>query len=118
MLEALIDSQDLDLSRNLDLISEQFEDAHPQDILNWAVDSYTDKLALVTSFQPTGIVTLHMLQVIGAYISVITLDTGLLFPETQQLIEQVEARFDISVTRVKPTQTLDQQAVAHGDALW
>lgn len=80
-----------------------FEGAHPSDILRWAVDTYGDQLALVTSFQKTGIVTLHMLEQLGVQVPVLTLDTGNLFPETLALINTLEAWFKIEdLRRVRP----------------
>lgn len=96
----------------------QLEQAAPQDILRWAADTYGDGLALVTSFQPTGLVMLHMLLDIAPEISVLTLDTGLLFPETYALVEQWERQFNLTVTRVRAAQTVAQQAETYGDALW
>lgn len=96
----------------------QFEDAHPQDILQWMVTTYANRFAVVTSFQPTGIVTLHMLKAITDNVQVMTLDTGLLFPETGQLIEDIEATLGITVTRIKPDLSLAQQARRHGSLLW
>lgn len=112
----MFDTQ-LDTS-TLQEMAEHFETAYPQDVLAWAVDTYGHGLAVVTSFQPTGIVTLHMLHQLGVKVPVITLDTGLLFPETYDLIRQVEDRFDIQVQRVKPAQTVAEQTHEHGDNLW
>ena len=95
-----------------------FEDAHPKDVLRWAVDTYGKRLVTVTSFQPTGIVTLHMLSEIAPDTQVFTLDTGLLFPETYQLINTLEMQLNLNLKRIKPQQSVAQQAVQHGDALW
>ncbi len=98
--------------------SESFEQAAPQDILRWAVETYRDQLVVVTSFQPTGIVAIHMLQDIAPQVPVLTLDTGLLFPETYALIDEVQARFHIDLIRVEPEQSLAEQTIAYGDSLW
>ena len=102
----------------LDHFAEALRDASPQDILAWACETYGERLAIVTSFQITGIATLHMLQSIAPRTPVLTLDTGLLFPETIELIDQLEARFNLDLRRVKPRQTLRQQARDYGDRLW
>lgn len=99
-------------------ISEGFESASPQDILRWASATYGDKLAIVTSFQITGIVTLHMLQDIAPQTPVLTLDTGFLFPETYDLIDTLEQQFNLNLTRVTPRQTTKQQARDYGERLW
>ena len=104
--------------RQLETQTRQFENAGPYDILSWASDTYGERLAIVTSFQITGIVTLHMLQRIAPRTPVLTLDTGLLFPETQDLISDLEQRFQLDLRRIKPRQTPRQQARDYGDRLW
>lgn len=99
-------------------LNTRFENAYPQDILRWAAQTYTDKLAVVTSFQPTGIVTLHMLSEVAPDTTVLTLDTGLLFPETYALMDELEARLSLRLIRVRPQLTVAQQAEVHGAELW
>ena len=81
----------------LDALQGELATASPQEILRFAADRFGEGLAVVTSFQPTGIVTLHMLQEIAPRTTVITLDTGFLFPQTLQLIDELEARFDLNL---------------------
>jgi phosphoadenosine phosphosulfate reductase len=51
-------------------------------------------------------------------LDVFVVDTEVLFPETYALIERVERRYGITVARVRPLQSIAEQEVAHGDALW
>ena len=51
-------------------------------------------------------------------VRVFTIDTGFLFPETYRLIEQVEHRYGISVERVRPKLTPQDQEDLYGPALW
>ncbi|HEX2621815.1 MAG TPA: phosphoadenylyl-sulfate reductase, partial [Phototrophicaceae bacterium] len=95
-----------------------FSLADPSDILKWAVQSFDDKLAVVTSFQPTGIVTMHMLSQFAPDTAILTLDTGLLFPETYALMDDLEQRLNLNLIRVKPEQTVQQQEERYGTALW
>jgi phosphoadenosine phosphosulfate reductase len=99
-------------------INQDFEKAHPGAIVRWAAETFGAGLAVVTSFQPTGIATLHMLREIAPETAVLTLDTGLLFPETQELIDRLEQRFALNLIRVRPGQTVDQQADRYGPELW
>lgn len=99
-------------------LNHAFENAAPQDLLRWAVQTYSDKLAVVTSFQPTGIVILHMLQAIAPQTVVLSLDTGLLFPETYALMDTIEQRFKLRLIRVRPRQTVAEQTAAYGPNLW
>lgn len=98
--------------------NEKFETSDPADILRWAADTFADEWAVVTSFQPTGIVTLHMLSDIAPHTPVLTLDTGLLFPEMVALMDELEARFQLNLIRLKPIQTVEEQNAAYGPNLW
>lgn len=102
----------------IEAFSSQLESASPQEILRWATETYGDKLAIVTSFQITGIVTLHMLKDIAPHTPVLTLDTGYLFPETYDLMDTLEQQFNLNLIRVKPRQTPKQQSRDYGDRLW
>jgi phosphoadenosine phosphosulfate reductase len=102
----------------LQRLNAEFENATPYTILEWAARTYGGKLVVVTSFQPTGIVTLHILSEIAPQTAVLTLDTELLFPETYALIDDLEKRLSLNLIRVRPVLTLDQQARQHGPALW
>lgn len=91
---------------------------YPEDILQWAVAAYGSKLAVVTSFQLTGIVTMHMLHQMGALVDVVTLDTGLLFPETYELMDRLQERLNFNLIRIQPKLTVEQQATQYGEVLW
>ncbi|HVU10621.1 MAG TPA: phosphoadenylyl-sulfate reductase [Phototrophicaceae bacterium] len=91
---------------------------YPEDILRWSVETYGDHLAVVTSFQTTGIVTLHMLAEMRLNVDVLTLDTGLLFPETYDLMARVQDRLKFNLIPIKPELTVEQQAAQYGEALW
>ena len=106
------------LTRDYEALNAQFESASPQEILTWAVEQFGDRLALVTSLQPTGIITLHMLQTIAPSLSTLILDTGVLFPETYALMDEIETTFNKKLTRVRPGLSLEQQAAQYGEALW
>jgi phosphoadenosine phosphosulfate reductase len=106
------------LAPDFDSLNLQLESASPDRLLQWAVETFGDGLAVVTSFQPTGIITLHMLHTLGLRVPVLTLDTGLLFPESVKLIDTLERRFGLALTRVRPGLSLDAQAVQYGAALW
>lgn len=104
--------------QDLETLQNQFETASPQDILRWAAEEYGEKLVVVTSFQPTGIVTLHMLSEIAPQTQILTLDTGLLFPETYALVDDLETRLNLNLHRLTPELTVQQQAEKYGDNLW
>src|SRR4051794_36625799 len=108
----------VDTLSELEHLNETFENAYPQDVLRWAAETYGSRLAVVTSFQPTGIVTLHMLSEIAPDTPILTLDTGLLFPETYELMDKLEEQLHLNLIRIRPAQTVAEQAASHGPNLW
>ncbi len=76
----------------LRLISKEFEAASPEVVLGWAIEEFGEDVALATGFGAEGCVLIDMLARIDRRANVFYLDTGLLFPETYQLRDQLEAR--------------------------
>ena len=99
-------------------LSARFDGAPPNEILAYASETFGDALAIVTSFQLSGIVTLDMMSRIAPATPVLTLDTGFLFPETVELMRALQRRYDLNLRIIKPRQTPKQQARDYGDRLW
>jgi phosphoadenosine phosphosulfate reductase len=94
-------------------------DAQPDAILDWALAAFDGRIALSCSFGgPTGMATIDMIHRAGKSVPVYFLDTGLLFPETLHVVEQIRARYGIDVTAVRPRLSVDAQAAAFGPELW
>ena len=91
--------------------------ATPLDILRWA-SANVGKLAFATGFGAEGCVLIDLIGRHELPIEVFTLDTGLLFPETYELWERLEAKYGITIRAVRPAQTIAEQAEAHGGELW
>lgn len=87
-------------------------------VLRWAEASFAPRIALATGFGAEGCVIIDLVARHRLAIDVFTLDTGLLFPETYALWEALEARYGVRIDGVRPRQTVDEQAAAHGPALW
>lgn len=102
----------------LRLISEEFEAASPEVVLRWAIEEFGSGVALATGFGAEGCALIDMLARIDRRASVFYLDTGLLFPETYQLRDQLEARYGVTIERRATGISLQAQAAEHGDELW
>jgi phosphoadenosine phosphosulfate reductase len=89
-----------------------------EDVLAWAGQRFAPRLTLATGFGAEGCVLIDLVARYKLPVDLFTLDTGLLFPETYELWRALEARYGIVIHGVKPQQTVAEQAVAHGDALW
>ncbi len=106
-------------SSAIDAWNNHFRDAQPKDLLRWASEEWGSQVALTCSFGgAAGMVLLDMVAAVAPDIRVLFLDTGLLFPETYRLVEQVHERYGIVPQAVQPAQSVGQQALAEGPALW
>lgn len=92
--------------------------AHPKDILEWAVKS-TDRLAIATSFQSSGLVLLHLLQSIAPDIPVLFLETGFHFEETIAFRKRVQEMWDLKVVDLRGEHgSPEKQAEIYGPSLY
>jgi phosphoadenosine phosphosulfate reductase len=88
-------------------------------ILKWAYQEYQDDIVYACSFGAEGIVLIDLIHKVNQTAKIIFLDTGLHFPETYELIEQVKKHYPtLQITLVKPKSSLDDQAKWYGDELW
>src|ERR687886_2793053 len=82
--------------QDLSVVNRRLEGAPPMEILEWAVETYGEGLALSASFGgPEGMALLDMLSRITDDITVLTIDTGFLFKETIQFREEVMRRYEL-----------------------
>ena len=99
--------------------AERLEGRAPEEILGWALATYGTRVALACSFGgPTGMVLLDLALRLESRLPVFYLDTGLLFPETYALVEAASIRYGITPIPVRTALSVDEQAAAHGPALW
>lgn len=87
---------------NLTTLQAELEAMPPQLVLAWAAQAFGPSLAIVTSFQKTGVVILHMLREVAPDVTVLTLDTGTLFPETTAYMDELQAAWNLNLVRVHP----------------
>lgn len=73
--------------------------AHPSTILAAAIETYGDKLALVSSFGAESAVLLHLAAQLKPDIPVLFLDTGMLFGQTLDYRKSLAARLGLTDVR-------------------
>ena len=96
--------------QDVERLNAEFADAHPVDIIRWAVETFRPDVALTSSFGSDSAAILHMAVQVDPAISVRTVDTGFLFPETLQHMERLKPllRLNLTVYRTR----LDDATVA------
>jgi phosphoadenosine phosphosulfate reductase len=99
-------------------LNDHFENHPPQEILRWALETFSPDIALATSFGPGSIVLMHLIEQLRPETTVFYLDTDLLFPETYSLRDELATRLSVRFTRVQCGLSLATQAAQYGPALW
>lgn len=92
-MTAVMMGQELDLAA----LNEAFEAAPPQRIIQWAAERFGRELVMWSSFGAESALLIHLATRVMPEIRIIMIDTGYLFPETHQFMEQLRRRFALNV---------------------
>lgn len=89
-------------------------------VLDWAYQAYSDEqIVYASSFGAEAIVLMDLIHEVKPNAHIVFLDTGLHFPETYQVIDEMKARFpSLKIEKKQPKMTLEEQAAQYGSALW
>lgn len=82
-------------------LNARFESAHPVEIIRWAAETFRPDVALTSSFGADSAALLHMALQADPRISIRTVDTGFLFPETLQFTEDLRKRLKLNLTVIR-----------------
>src|SRR5215471_13801994 len=74
-------------------IALEYDDQEPEEVIEWALSTFGDRIAIVTAMQADGMAILDMAARIKPDVRVITVDTGRLPQETYAFIDQVRQRY-------------------------
>ena len=99
-------------------VSERFETARAEQVLEWAAERFGEGLTMATAFGPEGMVILHLLAKVAPQTHVFNLETGYQFSETLELRERVAQRYGIEVELMRPELTVEQYEQLHGGPLY
>lgn len=91
----------------------ELEKAGPQEIVDWALARFADRISFASSFSAEDVVVIHMLCKGGRTPRIFTLDTGRLHPETYDVMERIRVRYNVSIESYFPereaVETLERQ---------
>jgi phosphoadenosine phosphosulfate reductase len=87
------------VAEQLDLptLNAMFESSDPSRIVHWAAAQFGTELVMTSSFGAESALLLHMATRALPGIRVIMIDTGYLFPETWQHLEDLRRRLDLNI---------------------
>jgi phosphoadenosine phosphosulfate reductase len=96
-------------------VNEYFEGAPPQEVLEWAVETYSGGLALSASFGGSeGMALIDMISKITDEVTILTIDTGFLFRETIEFREEVMRRYRLPLEVLRPELSEKEQVKRYG----
>lgn len=90
----------------------------PQRVLTWVFETFGDKVAISSAFGAEGMVLIDMASRIRKDFRLFTVDTEFLFPETYNLIDKIEQKYEVKVERAFSLLPPEEQERVHGAALW
>jgi phosphoadenosine phosphosulfate reductase len=90
----------------------------PQRLLAWAFETFGNDVAISSAFGAEGMVVIDMASKVHKDFRLFTIDTEFLFPETYQLVDTIERKYQINIERVFSSLTPEEQEQVHGEALW
>ena len=90
----------------------------PERALEWAFDTFGEAVAISSAFGAEGMVLIDIASRVRKNFRLFTLDTEFLFPQTYNLMDQVEERYGITIEKVYPLLSPEDQERVHGPALW
>ncbi|HGN1708062.1 TPA: phosphoadenosine phosphosulfate reductase [Providencia rettgeri] len=97
--------------------NQQLEQMNAMQRIEWAVEHLPAQFVLSSSFGIQAALTLHMVTQVLPNIPVILTDTGYLFPETYQFIEQLTNKLKLNLQVYRAKQTPAWQEAIYGQ-LW
>jgi phosphoadenosine phosphosulfate reductase len=90
----------------------------PEKVLSWAFETFGESVAISSAFGAEGVVLIDIASRLQKTFRIFTLDTEFLFPETYNLMDQIEQKYSVAIERVYPLQSPEEQDRIHGPALW
>jgi phosphoadenosine phosphosulfate reductase len=106
------------MKENISHLQAAAENWTPERVLDWAFETFGSAVAISSAFGAEGMVLIDIASRVRQNFRLFTLDTEFLFPETYNLMDQVEQRYGITIEKVYPLNSPEEQERAHGAALW
>jgi phosphoadenosine phosphosulfate reductase len=86
---------------DLSALNDTFERQSPEQIIQWSFAQFGDDLIMSSSFGADSAVLLHMATQIAPKIRILFVDTGFIFSETFDFLEQLSRRMELNVHKFR-----------------
>jgi len=102
----------------IEAAARRLENSAPEETLQWAFEEFPGRVTLATGFGPEGVALIDIALRINPLADIFFLDTSFLFPETYELRDRLEARYQIKIRAFQTDITPEQQDISFGAKLW
>jgi len=99
-------------------LSRRFETAGVEEILTWAVERFSPRLAMTSNFGVEGVVVIDHLARVAPRTPIIYLETGFQFAQTDQLKERLRERYGLNIIERRAELSVDEQNRIYGERLY
>ncbi len=106
------------MSEEIARLKFEYELWSPSRVLEWAWETFRDRVAISSAFGAEGMVLIDIASKLRRRFRIFTLDTEFLFPETYNLMDRIEQKYGITIERIYPLLSPQQQEQTYGTALW
>lgn len=86
----------------IDTLNRQFSNQKPEEVIRWFLNEYGNRVALSSSLGAEDQVLTDMIKKISLEARIFTLDTGRLFPETYDLIQRTNEKYNTRIEILFP----------------
>ncbi len=105
--------------KNLEKINRNLNEKNPDQVLKEILNYFPpDRITMGTGFGAPGVALIDILLKVSRDISIFYLDTELLFPETYDVRDRIESKYNIRLKKITPDISLKKQDELLGEKLW
>ena len=95
-------------------LNRTFEERTPMELIQWAQEIFGNRVAAISSMQKSGNVVCHMMHANDVRLRVLFVDTGVLFQETLDTRDRLQAEYGLDIVTLKPQKTMEEQTAELG----
>lgn len=97
---------------------ERGEEVSPKAVVAWALETFSPRLLMTTSFGLNGMALIHMVHELAPSLPTLFIDTGYHFPETLELKELVVKRYGLNLLEYRIPPSVDEEEIRSGRVLF
>ena len=98
--------------------SERLETATPDEIIAWASERFSPRLAMGTAFGPEGCLILSILAKTAPETYIFNLETGYQFQQTLDLRDRMVEKYGLNIDLLTPELSVPEYEATHGGPLY